>query len=330
MSWFGRRERVEPAGTCDQPAGPPPPAPVTFYSAYLRRRPRSEEPRDAAGNLFAPYLWSHNRSEALSAAVRGRLALAIEANRVALTTDVHFKGRLMAAGEDLMAPVALETLVERWGDLSLRDAGYPRRDALNRLAAIILTDEDVSRALDVIGAWTEAFSRLPEAPWAADQESNFLTAVDDALTDTDFGVRGRDVVLRVDLGGAVLIEAPFRALVTARSDLRPIDEKLQEALAELDNRQTADAVTDAGTALQMLFEHLGFGGPALGDQIKAARKAQFFSGSDARLGSALEDVSYWIAATRNAHGDAHPGPAPDLRDAEFVVRMVGLMVLRLA
>jgi hypothetical protein len=41
----------------------------------------------------------------------------------------------------------------------------------------------------------------------------------------------------------------------------------------------ADAVTDAGTALQMLLDHLGYAGRQLGDQLKAARKAGMVSPS---------------------------------------------------
>lgn len=88
-------------------------------------------------------------------------------------------------------------------------------------------------------------------------------------------------------------------------------------------------MTDAGTALQMLLEHLQYSGKTLGEQITAARKADWLNGVDAPLAEAIEKIARWVAAVRNQRGDAHHGPQPDHRDAEFVVRMVGLLLLRL-
>lgn len=36
----------------------------------------------------------------------------------------------------------------------------------------------------------------------------------------------------------------------------------------------------------------------------------------------------WVSSVRNQRSDAHHAPPPDRRDAELVVRMVGLLVLR--
>ena len=47
------------------------------------------------------------------------------------------------------------------------------------------------------------------------------------------------------------------------------------------------------------------------------------------LAEAIEKIARWVAAVRNQRGDAHHGSQPDQRDAEFVVRMVGLLLLRL-
>ena len=117
-------------------------------------------------------------------------------------------------------------------------------------------------------------------------------------------------------------------LVTSNPALRGVDDKLREALAELAAGNAADAVTDAGPALQILLEYLGFSGGQLGDQLRAARKAGWLDGVDTPLAVAVESLGTWIASIRNQRSDAHHGPAPDKRDAELAVRVVGLLVLR--
>ncbi|MDV7246405.1 MULTISPECIES: hypothetical protein [Rhodococcus] len=52
----------------------------------------------------------------------------------------------------------------------------------------------------------------------------------------------------------------------------------------------ADAIADAGTALEMLLESLGYSGGSLGDQLKAAKKQGGLAGVDTPLANALEDL----------------------------------------
>lgn len=205
-----------------------------------------------------------------------------------------------------MAAVVIERLVEAWGDLSLRDPGYPRVGPLDRLAALVM-DQSAERALDVAGAWIDAYSSMPGIRWSSELETGFLAALEELLTPTIYAVRDREIILRADLGAAVLVTKPLAALIVTRPDLQPIDDKLREALAELDGGKTADAVTDAGTALQTLLTHLGHTGPTLGDQVRAARKAGLFSGIDTKLGEAVENLAAWVAAVRNQMGDAQKG-----------------------
>lgn len=229
-----------------------------------------------------------------------------------------------------MANIAIELIVAVRGDLSLRPrSGHPqlRPRPFDDLGRFVL-EEDCPLALDAIGAWADTYARLPGTPWLRQDEAEFLAEVEDILSDSIFAVRGREVILREDLGASVLIEKPLAALVTSNPELSGVDDKLREALAELAAGNAADAVTDAGTALQMLLDHLGFPGGTLGDQLKAARRAGWLAGVDTPLATAVDGLAGWIASIRNQRSDAHHGPAPDPRDAELAVRVVGLLVLR--
>jgi hypothetical protein len=228
---------------------------------------------------------------------------------------------------DLMAHLAIEHIVAARGDLTLRATGFPDVRPFDKLAQLVI-QKDASFALDAIGAWADTYARLPGLPWLREDESQFLGAVEEVLASTIFAVRGREIIRREDLGGSILIDKPLESIITKDPALRDVDTKLREALDELAAGNAADAVTDAGTALQMLLDHLGHSGTQLGDQLKSARKAGWLSGVDTPLANAIENLAAWIASVRNQRSDAHHGPPPDPRDAELAVRMVGLLVLR--
>jgi hypothetical protein len=118
--------------------------------------------------------------------------------------------------------------------------------------------------------------------------------------------------------------------LTEHPGLKALDDKLRGAQTELDSGNSADAITDAGTALQLLLSHLGHHGKTLGEQVKAARLAGLFSGIDGKLGAAVDNLCDWVASVRNQRGDAHPAAQPDRADAELVFRIVVTLVLRLA
>ncbi|WP_020109769.1 hypothetical protein [Nocardia sp. 348MFTsu5.1] len=104
----------------------------------------------------------------------------------------------------------------------------------------------------------------------------------------------------------------------------------QKALLEIRNGDGGDSITDACTALQETLKALGFSGNALGDQIKAAKKARVLGAPDAPLVAAIEKVAIWVANRRN-HGEAHIGDADaDLNDAWFIVHTIGAMIIYLS
>ncbi|HSX65931.1 hypothetical protein [Nocardioides sp.] len=264
----------------------------------------------------------------LTEPVRHKLVILIEQCQ----PMVPIPGSRFNAPAQEMANIAIERMVAVRGDLSLR-SHRPHPQILPRpfedLTRYVI-EGDCPLALDAVGAWADAYARLPGLSWLREEERRFLSGVDEILAGTIFAVRGREVILREDLGASVLIDRPLAALITGDPALRGVDDKLREALTELDAGKAADAVTDAGTALQMLLEHLGYTGGQLGDQLKAARKAGWLTGTDTPLADAVDSLGRWIASIRNQHGDAHHGSAPDRRDAELAVRVVGLLVLRFA
>lgn len=323
---FGRQR---PPGPGPIPEGSTPvarPGNVLLYSSYLRTRPADPRPMDT-DEQHNPFWGAMPYIDPLPGPVRHKLALAMERHGLSLVEGATVYGRRIPPRGDVMGLIARERLVEEWGDLSLRGHPYTSESSFQRLTAVVL-DGDAAQALDVVGAWTDAYAKIPGAEWPAERESAFLDAVAAALLDTKFAVRGRDVVLRVDLGAAVLVDAPTRLLLTENPRFAPVDDKLREALSEIDAGRTADAVTDGGTALQLLLAELGHPGATLGDQVKRARKAGLFAGVDTKLGDALEAACQWVASVRNQMGDAHPGADPTREDAQFLVRIVGLLLLR--
>lgn len=103
----------------------------------------------------------------------------------------------------------------------------------------------------------------------------------------------------------------------------------QNALKELRNRDPADAITDAATALQDVLLALGCTGNALGPLLKSARSKGLLKGSDTPLTEAICKTVDWVSATRG-EGEAHTGnPDINMSDAWMMVHVVGALAIRL-
>lgn len=285
----------------------------------MKRKPPQARAIDDVSLAMSPYMFI----DPLDKSTRHKLVLLLERNQPNIPSpDARYQHVAHA-----MAHLAIEQIVAVRGDLTLRPSGSLRSRPFEQLVQLAVY-ESAPLALDAVGAWADAYARLPGLPWLRADEAQFLSQLEEVLSGTIFAVRGREVILREDIGASVLIDKPLGALVTSNPSLRSVDDKLREALDELTAGNAADAVTDAGTALQMLLDHLGYSGTQLGDQLKAARKAGWLSGVDTPLAASVENLATWIASIRNQRSDAHHGPAPDKRDAELAVRVVGLLVLR--
>ena len=92
----------------------------------------------------------------------------------------------------------------------------------------------------------------------------------------------------------------------------------------------ADAVTDAGTALQELLTELGCKGNQLGNLIKSASKMDLLAAHDAPLLDAIEKALNSVAADRSETGESHHASDAGREDAWLIVHIVGAFVVRLA
>jgi hypothetical protein len=103
----------------------------------------------------------------------------------------------------------------------------------------------------------------------------------------------------------------------------------QDALKEIAANQPADAITDAGRALQEMLTALGCEGNSLGPLLTSARKRGLFGPYDYRLTEVVSQAVEWVSADRSQMGDAHAAGARIREDAWLTVHVVGAVILRL-
>lgn len=311
--------RNAPSASVRTPVIVPPP-PAVLFSEYMKKKPRRPSPVE--GTVLS-MLHAANPSGGVNETVRTRLVMVLETHQQPQAAgDPRFPSMTLQ-----MVSIAIKRLVFAQGNMRLGGPA-PTSNALFRHFAGLIMNEEVSVVLDAVGAYAEAHARVPGVPWMKDAEEAFLADVEDVLASTEYGVRGRELVLRTDLASAVLVDEPLRLLSAGVPALEKIDLKYREAVAELSAGKPADAITDAGTALEMLLDALGYSGGSLGDQLKAAKKQGWLAGVDTPLANALEDLVKWIVSVRNQRSDAHDTQSPDQGDAELMVRLVGVLVLR--
>lgn len=104
----------------------------------------------------------------------------------------------------------------------------------------------------------------------------------------------------------------------------------QSALSELTRGDAADAVTDAGTALQEGLVLLGAEGKSLGPLIVSARKKGIILGHDSALMEVIDRAATWVSADRSQVGDSHNVTSAEAADAWLTVHIVGAILLRLS
>jgi hypothetical protein len=126
------------------------------------------------------------------------------------------------------------------------------------------------------------------------------------------------------------VVAPTLYLLHSQPRFADAETAYQNALKELRNRDPADAITDAATALQDVLLALGCTGNALGPLLKSARSKGLLKGSDTPLTEAIGRTVDWVSATRG-EGEAHTGdPDINMSDAWMMVHVVGALAIRLS
>jgi hypothetical protein len=124
--------------------------------------------------------------------------------------------------------------------------------------------------------------------------------------------------------------APASRLLGGRPDLDKIESAYSDALREISKGSPADAITDAGTALQEMLSAVGCEGKSLGDQLKSARTKKIIAAHDSPLITAIEKTVSWVSADRSEKGDAHSVTSATVDDAWLIVQIVGALILRLS
>lgn len=118
------------------------------------------------------------------------------------------------------------------------------------------------------------------------------------------------------------VVAPTLRLLSGRQGWDAVEQTYQKALEEIGN-DPADAITDAGTALQEALTLLGCEGNQLGKLAASARQKGLLAGHDMKLVD-------WVAADRSETGDSHNARPAGHDDAWLTVHVVGALILRLA
>ena len=127
----------------------------------------------------------------------------------------------------------------------------------------------------------------------------------------------------------VEVVEPVLQLLASSKNWQGVETAYQSALTEIAKGDAADAVTDAGTALQEALKLLGCTGNALGPLIKSARQLSIIAAHDEPMLDAIEKVASWVSADRSVTGDAHNSSPAQIEDAWFIVHIVGALLLRL-
>lgn len=109
-----------------------------------------------------------------------------------------------------------------------------------------------------------------------------------------------------------------------------VESSYQNALSQLAQGEGANAITDAGTALQGALEHLGAKGNQIGDLVTSAKSLKILASHDIPLLTAIEKACRWVSADRSNSGDAHNANPAHSDDAWFTIHVVGAIILRLA
>lgn len=128
----------------------------------------------------------------------------------------------------------------------------------------------------------------------------------------------------------VAVVAPTLTLLGGRAAWKKAESAYTDALNEIATGNAADAITDAGTALQEGLLAAGAVGDALGPLISSAKKRGLLAAHDTKLEKAITDTMHWVSADRSSNGDAHHASDASVEDAWLIVHVVGALLLRLA
>jgi hypothetical protein len=127
----------------------------------------------------------------------------------------------------------------------------------------------------------------------------------------------------------VSVVQPALSLLASGEGWESVETAYRSSLAELSKGEAADAVTDAGTALQEALKLLGCEGNALGPLISSARQKGVLSSHDVPMTEAISKIANWVSADRSVTGDTHNADPARTEDAWLIIHVVGALLVRL-
>jgi hypothetical protein len=197
------------------------------------------------------------------------------------------------------------------------------RDHVKDVERVIAVEGSDGQLLDLIEAVFVTLAELRTGDtfqwFGLEEEEAFRERVNEILDDHDlaYQVVGDKVVPRDSMAMHADVVAPVLSLLHGDHRLEKVEKAFQDALSELKpSGNPADAITDAGTALQEMLTVLGTRGNALGPLLADARKRGLLARHDAKLVD-------WVSAVRSEQGDAHAVTDADRDDAWLAVHVVG-------
>jgi len=281
----------------------------------MRRRMKDLAEREAAGAS----VWS----EGFDDRVRTRIRHAYDADGYANRDSYH--QCFVAARQMILQQEGVEWLTDR-GLGAVADFAEYLRSAPDDMyptaieALIITLDKFVDFDLDYYGYPAEGMS------------SAFVASVNEILAQERVAWKIVDRMM-VEMKSMELHEAVVEPALRLIHDARfsGVDATYRKALDELSGGDPADAVTDAGAAMQELLEALGCEGNSLGGLIKSARTKKILAAHDVPpLDAIKKAMAEWVSADRSETGESHHASDASRDDAWLIVHIVGAFIVRLA
>jgi hypothetical protein len=181
-------------------------------------------------------------------------------------------------------------------------------------------------ALDLIGAACLYVSRSASAQRYSEEFENFIN---DTLEDFRVAYRVVDhevIPIDSDELHAEVVAPALRLLVGKQFANAHV--AYLEAIKEIP-ANPANAITDAGVALQETLSALGCNGNALGSLIADGKKRGLLAAHDATLTTGIVNFLNWASADRSEKGDGHHVTDASRSDAWLMVHVVGALIVRL-
>lgn len=267
--------------------------------------------------------------------------------KLAFAIGDHLPARDPYVAREYAETLDLDTLGRRMTALLLREWGRGIPDV--PIWHYLVESASDAELVDIIEAWfvatrgilseVEVARRVVEygggtaSSLASALSATFRERVNEIFDDHDVAWQlvGDEMVPRSSMAMHATIVGPILALTSGRSDLDAVEQAFQKALHEMKpGGDPADAITDAGTALQEMLDAVGAKGQALGDLLIDARKREILAPYDSKLADAVKALGDWVSADRSARGDTHHVRDASRDDAWLAIRVAGALILRLA